>query len=88
MNIAQYDLRTHRLERMPSVPGMTPDELRLFSLQIQLVALAEGDPISGILVGWQDAPGDYLGVFMLGDMIDHPMPTTMLDRIERLARRQ
>ena len=52
----------------------------------QMAALCEGEPISGILVGWQDAPSDYLGIFMLGDMVDHPMPTTMLDRIARLAR--
>lgn len=86
MNLAQYDLTTHRLERLPSVPGLTPEGLRLLSLQFQLAALSEGEPVSGILVGWQDAPSDYLGIFMLGDMVDHPMPTTMLDRIERLAR--
>lgn len=86
MNLAQYDLTTHRLERLPAAPGLTPEGLRALSLQLQLAALSEGEPISGILVGWQDAPGDYLGIFMLGDMIDHPMPTTMLDRIERLAR--
>lgn len=86
MNLAQYDLTTHRLELLPSVPGMTPDGVRELSLQLQLAALCEGEPISGILVGWQDAPSDYLGIFMLGDMVDHPMPTTMLDRIERLAR--
>jgi len=86
VNLAQYDLTTHRLERLPAAPGLTPEGLRALSLQLQLAALSEGDPISGILVGWQDAPGDYLGIFMLGDMIDHPMPTTMLDRIERLAR--
>jgi len=86
VNLAQYDLTTHRLERLPAAPGLTPEGLRALSLQLQLAALSEGEPISGILVGWQDAPGDYLGIFMLGDMIDHPMPTTMLDRIERLAR--
>ena len=86
MNIAKYDLQAHRLERLPSIPGMTPEQLREFSLLLQVYAFAEGDPVSGILVGWQEAPSDYLGIFMLGDMIDHPMPTTMLDRIERLAR--
>jgi hypothetical protein len=86
VNLAQYDLTTHRLERLPAAPGLTPEGLRALSLQLQLAALSEGEPISGILVGWQDAPSDYLGIFMLGDMIDHPMPTTMLDRIERLAR--
>lgn len=86
MNLAQYDLVTHRLERLPAAPGMTPEGVRALSLQMQLEALSEGEPISGILVAWQDAPSDYLGIFMLGDMVDHPMPTTMLDRIERLAR--
>ncbi len=86
MNLAQYNLTTHRLERLPSAPGLTPEGLRVLSLQFQMAALCEGAPISGILVGWQDAPSDYLGIFMLGDMVDHPMPTTMLDRIERLAR--
>lgn len=86
MNLAQYCLSTHRLERLPSAPGLTPEGVRLLSLQLQLEALSEGEPISGILVGWQDAPSEYLGIFMLGDMVDHPLPTTMLDRIERLAR--
>ena len=86
MNIAKYNLSTHRLERLPAFPGLTPDGLRVLSLQLQMAALCEGEPISGILVGWQDAPSEYLGIFMLGDMVDHPMPTTMLDRIERLAR--
>lgn len=86
MNVAKYDLSTHRLERLPSIPGMTPEGLREFTLLLQLYAITEGEPISGILVGWQDAPSDYLGIFMLGDMVDHPMPTTMLDRIGRLAR--
>lgn len=86
MNLAQYDLTTHRLERLPAAPGLTPEGLRALSLQLQLEALSEGELISGILVGWQDAPSHYFGIFMLGDMIDHPMPTTMLDRIQRLAR--
>ena len=86
MNIAKYDLDSHRLEPLPSIPGMTPEQLREFSLLFQLYAITEGEPVSGILVGWQDAPSDYIGIFMLGDMVDHPMPTTMLDRIERLAR--
>ena len=86
MNVAKYDLSAHRLERLPSIPGMTPEGLRKFILLFQVYAIAEGESVSGILVGWQDAPSDYCGIFMLGDTIDHPMPRTMLDRIERLAR--
>jgi len=86
MNLALYNLTTHRLDRLPSAPGLKPERLREVSLALQLYALSEGTPISGILVGWQDAPSGYFGVFMLGDMVDYPVPTTMLDRIERLAR--
>jgi hypothetical protein len=86
VNLARYNLETHSLDRLPAVAGLTPEGLCVLSLQFQLVAISEGEPVSGILVGWQDAPSDYLGIFMLGDMVDQPMPSTMLDRIERLAR--
>ncbi|MNG14812.1 hypothetical protein D3C84_985980 [compost metagenome] len=89
MNLALYDISRNDLSRLPSIPGMTPKRLRQFSLTVQVAAIAaEGETIHGILVGWQDAPSDYIGVFMLGDYANHPLPPTVLDRIERLARGQ
>jgi hypothetical protein len=67
---------------------MKPDGLREFSLYVQVAAMAEGNPLNAILVGWEDAPSDYIGIFLLGDMADDPPPKTVLDHIEKLARGQ
>jgi len=88
MNLAQYDMNTHTLERLPAAPGMTPDGLREFSLYCQVSSMAEGNPLNGILVGWEDAPSDYFGIFLMGDLADQGVPKTVLDRIEQLARGQ
>lgn len=88
MNLAQYDMATHTLQRLPAEPGMTPDELRQFSLYIQVDAMAQGESLNCILVGWEDPPSDYIGIFLLGDLADDPPPKTVLDRIEQLARGQ
>lgn len=86
MNLAVYDIKTQLLKRLPSQPRMTPDGLREFSLYAQVAALAEGNPLHGILVGWEDSPSPYIGIFLLGDTVDQPPPKSVLDRIERLAR--
>jgi hypothetical protein len=86
VNLARYNLETHRLDCCATFPELTPEDMRVLTLQFQMAMLCEGTPASGILVAWQDAPSDYIGIFMLGDMVDQPVPSTMLDRIERLAR--
>ncbi len=88
MNVAVYDLKSQTLQRLPVRPGMTPEGLREFSLYCQVSALVEGDPLHGILVGWQDAPSDYFGIFLLGDSVDEPPSAAVLDQIERMARSQ
>ena len=88
MNVAVYDPKSQRLKHLPGHPGMTPDGLREFSLFAQVAAMAEGKPLSGILVGWEDAPSPYIGIFLLGDTVDQPPSKSVLDRIERLARGQ
>ena len=88
MNIAMYDTKKKTLRHLPPEPGMTPDGLREFSLYIQVSAMSEGKPLNGIMVGWQDAPSEYIGIFMLGDACDHPPSKSVLDHIERLARGQ
>lgn len=69
MNVAVYDPKSQRLKHLPGHPGMTPDGLREFSLFAQVAAMAEGKPLNGILVGWEDAPSPYIGIFLLGDTV-------------------
>lgn len=87
MNVAFYDLPRQELHLAFEEPSMTPDALRKFSLHAQLMAQDEGKPINAILVGWQP-DSDYIGVFLLGTMADHPLPETVLNHIEKLARSQ
>ena len=55
-----------------------------------VAGLSVGSPVqfNGILVGWEDAPSPYIGIFLLGDTVDQPPTKSVLDRIERLARGQ
>lgn len=87
MNVAFYDLPRQELQMVFESASMTPDGLRQFSLHAQVQALEEGVSLNGIMVGWQP-DSDYFGVFLLGDMAEKGLPTTVLNHIEKLARSQ
>ena len=87
MNVAFYDLPRQELQMVFESDNMTPDDLRLFSLHAQMMALEEGARLDGIMVGWQPE-SDYFGVFLLGDMAEKGLPETVLNHIEKLARSQ
>lgn len=87
MKIGFYDLPKQELYGVTEAKGMTPDDLRLFSLHMQLEAQAAGTEMDAIMVGWQPDT-DYIGVFLLGSMVEQGLPETVLNRIEQVARGQ
>lgn len=86
MNLAVYDLNADRLHSRESFPHLTRDKLIGSLLASQVEAQAFGGSIEGVFVAWEDAPSEYISVFLLGRTGDFELSQNVLDRIERLAR--